>query len=212
MGRLPFTFSRGDVDATLDALVAGLRPSETNPAEIRGLLKMRWPRNVINKLMRLLGDVSFSAHVVEQLHVSAALVSRHHRDYSLDLILSRAINNALSRLMPGPSKTEKELMRVEDALARLAKQNPEKASAQGIFPKGFVGQPCNPAEQCYAGNNLANANLVSPSTIYLGLIRTSGNFAGNAQRRPIRQLVSIVTLSSSMLFTMPPSSTSGGTG
>ena len=49
--RLPFTFSRGDVDANLDALVAGLRPSETNPAEIRGLLKMRWPRNVINKLI-----------------------------------------------------------------------------------------------------------------------------------------------------------------
>ena len=89
--RLPWTLCRGDISENLETLRDGERPEEEVSGKVWDLMRVGYNKNQLTRMIQLLGDVPFSTAVTEQLHASAALVSRHHPDYGLGTLQGRAM-------------------------------------------------------------------------------------------------------------------------
>ena len=84
------------------------------------------------RMLDLLGDSPWVSHVAEQLHASAALVSRHHPDYFLMMLLSRCMLVFVNKMLPRQSQEQKAIGKVRHKLAKVQRRCPEKNGARQI--------------------------------------------------------------------------------
>eukprot|EP00959_Pyramimonas_sp_CCMP1952_P388461 8139981-Pyramimonas_sp.AAC.1 len=66
----------------------------------------------------------------EQMHASAAALMRHHPDYGVETLMSRAFSHTLNRILSRPSGDERALAKQQQKLRRLSRKNPSKISAR----------------------------------------------------------------------------------
>ena len=131
---LPWTLCRGDVISNLRDLHAGPRPA---CCEVSGkawdLLDVGYPIHTVGRMVELLAEVPWTTAVTEQLHASAAVISRFHPEYSLCTLLARAMSLATARLLPTASKVDKVIRKCKAKLKKLSRSCPEKASGRQLF-------------------------------------------------------------------------------
>ena len=88
---LPWSLARGDVTLNLQTLEnTEQSPSEPLTRQIWALLKAGFPLAEMATAVRLWSSVSFTSHLTETMHASAALVKRHHPDYGMATLTNRA--------------------------------------------------------------------------------------------------------------------------
>ena len=74
------------------------------------------------EMVELLADCPWTTAVVEQMHGSAAVVSRHnHPEYTLATMLSRSMALVVSKVLPSSTKLEKEMFKanVNNAILKI---------------------------------------------------------------------------------------------
>ena len=91
IGELPWCLARGDIVANLEALQSNTEPpADPFSQKIWALLVSGYPFGEIQAAVQLWSTASFTSHLTETLHASAALVRRHHPDYSCERLTQRA--------------------------------------------------------------------------------------------------------------------------
>jgi hypothetical protein len=131
--QLPWSLCRGDIADNLDLLKQGDRPADTTSGKLWDLLHIDYNKYQLVRMVELLGDAPWSTYVTEQLHASAALVSRHHPDYGLGTLLSRSLVITARKLLPAESKQQKGIARLQKRVNVLLNKCPEKAGARQRF-------------------------------------------------------------------------------
>jgi hypothetical protein len=132
--RLPWRLCAGGIPVNLQDLQRARRPDERTAGKIYDLLLSGYPMAKVQRMVELMGDSPWATTVVEQLHASAALVSRHHPDYGLRTLLARASLLTAGKLLPGRTALQKQLARKRAQLARLARRRPGRAGGrQALF-------------------------------------------------------------------------------
>ncbi|CAK0861146.1 unnamed protein product [Prorocentrum cordatum] len=130
---LPFSLCRGGVPANLEALAAGARPEERVSGQLYDLMAMGHNRLELVEVVRLIGDVPWASQIAEQLHASAALLSRWHPECELQTLLARSMVHAAAKLLPRPTDLDKEAFELETKIAKLRKKCPEKAGGRQMY-------------------------------------------------------------------------------
>jgi hypothetical protein len=131
---LPWSLCRGDVKANLLHLSSQPKPSHPEIAvKAWDLMKMGYPLHRLCRMVLLLGDAPWSTAVVEQLHGSAAVISRQHPEYGLNTLLTRSMALLASKLLPGPSPEEKKVAKLKAQLDKLERKNPDRTSGRHLF-------------------------------------------------------------------------------
>ena len=103
ISELPWSLAIGDLEANLEALASATVPLTDKVAHLFwGLLQKQYPKQHLLAALKLMSGVSFSSHVTERLHSSAALVRKHHQ-YSHDVLSARAFVHGLRSPHPGTS-------------------------------------------------------------------------------------------------------------
>jgi len=148
--KLPWTLCRGDVKANLIQLGSRPRPSHPEIAvKAWDLLEMGYPLHTLCRMVLLLGETPWSTAVVEQLHGSAACISRLHPEYGLNTLLSRSMALVASKLLPRSNPAEKEVAKRKVELAKLDRRNPHKVGGRQFFFQDLVRL----AKHKYDGSN-----------------------------------------------------------
>jgi hypothetical protein len=130
---LPWRLCAGNVAENLQELAGGPRPEDAVGGKIWDLLRSGYNSSMLRRMVELLADAPWTTTVVEQLHASAALISRHHPDYGLRTLLARAALLTAGKLMPVSTSSEKQLARKRRELGRLRRRQPQKASGRQLF-------------------------------------------------------------------------------
>ena len=131
--QLPFTLCRGDVEQNLRDLHADPRPRNNAAAKLWDLMARGDPMPVLERLVRLIGDVVWVTVVIEQLHAHCALMSRFHPEYGLAMLLARGMLCTMCKLLPSLTKTEKEVAKLTKAKDRLDRKRPRRAGPRQRF-------------------------------------------------------------------------------
>jgi hypothetical protein len=149
--QLPWSLCRGDISSNLQKLKGGSCPENSEVGEkVWHLLQQGYPESTLKSMVTLLADCPWSTQVAEQLRGSAAVVSRFHPDYSLDTLLSRSMVLFVSKILPSPSKSENEVLKIKQALSKVGKKNPSKAGARHLYFRDL----CKVAEAKYEPSRL----------------------------------------------------------
>ena len=78
----PWSLCIGDLSQNLDDLLQQEEmPNEITPQKIWSLGRSGYDRGRLLQALEAMQDLSFTSHLTEKLHASAALVKRHHPDY-----------------------------------------------------------------------------------------------------------------------------------
>lgn len=158
---LPWSLCRGDISWNLEQLKDGSCPEHSDVAsKAWQLLQMGHSRTVLIRMVELLADVPWSTQVAEQLHGSAAVVSRFHPEYSLDTLMCRAMILASAKLLPSPSTCEKRIAKARKGLQQLARRNPAKAGAKQVY----FGDLCKVAADKYEASILPRVRKIVMNT------------------------------------------------
>ena len=75
----------------------------------------------------------FSTAVAEQLHASAALVSRHHPEYGLGTLQGRAMVLTARKLLPVQTKAQKLVAKLEARLQKMDRRVPSELCGRQVF-------------------------------------------------------------------------------
>ena len=86
----------------------------------------------LSRMLDLLGDSPWVSHVAEQLHAAAAMVSRHHPDYFLAMLLSRCMLVFVNKLLPRLTKDQVAVAGIRKKLAKVKRRCPEKLGCRQI--------------------------------------------------------------------------------
>ena len=113
--------------------------------KIWDLLQAEYPRHTLETMVNLLGDVPWTTAVAEQLHGSAAVISRYHPEYSLSMVLSRIMALATSKLLPTLTASEKKLSALTKKLQKARRACPAKAGGRQLY----FGDLCKVAADKY---------------------------------------------------------------
>lgn len=141
-----WSLCRGDIVENLKALAARDRPScEGTLSKIWDLVSMGWPMGELKTMVETLGDSPWTSATTEQLHASAAVLSRFHPEYSLCTLLSRSMALAAARLLPSATKDEKQVESCRTRLKRLLRSCPEKTTGRHLY----FGDLCKAASSRY---------------------------------------------------------------
>ena len=131
--QLPWTLGRGDVNANLDALVAGPKPTQPTALKIWELLKHGHSREPIITGLRLLMDAPWATSATEQAHVMGALVKRLHHELGVKALISRAMVGGFRKVFPKVSKHTTELAKLHQDLVATAAHVPSRVSGRHMF-------------------------------------------------------------------------------
>ena len=108
ISEMPWCLARGDIAANLEALRANTEPPQDPfSRKIWALLVSGYPFYEILAAVELWSSASFTSHLTETLHASAALVRRHHPDSSRERLTQRAFLHIMrfSELVSNPPST-----------------------------------------------------------------------------------------------------------
>eukprot|EP00974_Lingulodinium_polyedra_P026018 2512249-Lingulodinium_polyedra.AAC.1 len=86
--------------------------------------------------------------VTEQQHASVTLVHRHHPDYFLELLLTRAGLHALRRLMPQEDREAKAVRKLEQKPRQQSAKCPQKITGRMVYLKELVEHLQKKARHC----------------------------------------------------------------
>ena len=96
IAELPWCLVRGQIGQNLAALQESSSvPEDSFTRKVWALLKAGYPFLEIEQALHLWSASSFSSHLTETLHASAALVRRHHPEYSPERLVGRAFAHTL---------------------------------------------------------------------------------------------------------------------
>ena len=84
---LPWCLLSGDVQGNINELALAPAPTDGTAYTIWKLLQEGWDRDQLVAAINLMGEVRWSTTVVEQAHGSAAMVHRHHKHYSSEMMV-----------------------------------------------------------------------------------------------------------------------------
>ena len=148
---LPWSLCRGDLVTNLQLLQTAPRPiTSAVGGQIWDLLHLGYPVATLTIMVRLLGECSWGTQVVEQIHASAAVVSRFHPEYALDTLLCRSMMLLASKLLPSQTKKQKAVAKLQKQMTRLARQNPSTGGARQFY----FGELCKVAATTYGQQRL----------------------------------------------------------
>jgi len=134
--QLPWSLCRGDVRANLEALSRGPRPLNRTAAKAWDLMDLGLiPMAILVRMVVLFADTPWTTMVVEQLHGTLAALSRLHPEYELDTLLARTMIMYTMKLLPCPSKVDKEISAVVRKVSRVERRSPGKASGRQQYFK-----------------------------------------------------------------------------
>ena len=74
----------------------------------------------------------------EQQHASVALLHRWHPDYGVEQLLSQALLHQVVRLLPRPSKLDRQITRVIAKYHKTQANNPLRASGSHMLVQALV--------------------------------------------------------------------------
>ena len=140
--KLPFSLCRGSVIDNITQLRDGPKPVEENSGKIWELANRGYPMSEILRVIQLIGDISWSTSIVEQLHASAAVVARLHPELHLEQLLARTTISYINKLLPTPSKAEKVADRLRSRLNNLIHKNPYKAGGRHEYVRDLSDLAC----------------------------------------------------------------------
>ena len=107
-----------DLGENLDELASGGQPQEQVAIQLWFLMQKGYPKHRLVLVLLLIQNLEWSTLTAEQQHATAALLMRHHPDYSLDTLLSRSTTNMIFRVLHSRSDDEKLLGKLQLQLDR----------------------------------------------------------------------------------------------
>ena len=148
---MPWSICRGIIGQHLADLQPKERPSNSQiGGKAWDSLQLGLPSHVLVRMFEVLGDVPWTTRVAEQLHGSAAVVSRFHPEYELDTLLSRSQLLTLAKLLPKPTAKQHKVIKIRMALSKVSRKNPDKACSRQLY----FGDLCKVAATKYATDKL----------------------------------------------------------
>ena len=136
----PWCLGYGDQTSKLSDLKAGPQPEEPVTAKIWQLLHLGFNDLQLKRGLDLLMDCPWGTATVERQHASATLVKKHHPEYGLESLVSRAFFHTLRLCLPGQSPEEKHLAAQQRKLERLVQQNPQRITGRHVFVKDLMSE------------------------------------------------------------------------
>ena len=138
--KLPWSLCRGDIKENLDDLKSwGEAPDEPFSHNLWHLLQNdRFPEKQLVMVVELFGECPWSSMPAEQQHASVAQLHRWHPEYQLHQLLARSLVHQTVRLLPHPSKLEKQLARLSRKVERVQAKSAEKASPSHLMVKALI--------------------------------------------------------------------------
>ena len=127
---LPWSLASGDVARNLELLKNQPEPDEMNTYKIWCLLQIDWNRHELQSAVLLLLELCWWTLPAEQQHASLASLKRHHPDYGMSTLKSRATILQVNRVLPRTSPKEHALEKLEAKFERLKRKVPERAGAK----------------------------------------------------------------------------------
>ena len=148
----PWHLACGDVIANLLRFAQGDEPVEPTANKIYKLLKMGFPVEHLALGVNLLGQVGWSGKVVEQGHVAAAMIMRHHKNYSSSTMQARS---CLLQALPlfAIDVGEKRIERLQTRLERLSRKQPQRITGRHMLMKRSAEQVTAWQEQGHSFNS-----------------------------------------------------------
>ena len=106
-------------------MARGKRPVDPSSAKLYDLVNGIFSLRQCAGLVRCYGHAPQTAMVSGQIHGSTSAIKRHHPEYFLDTLLCRTGVSIGARLLPNPSKAEKEFVKVGKQLSRVDRRKPD---------------------------------------------------------------------------------------
>ena len=107
--------ARGDVDCSTD----------TRLQQIKRALDGGEPQEHVVDMLELMMDTPFVSTMVEEGHASAAVLRRHHSDYSEESLRCRALLHQ-QRALFRPCLLERQIKKNEEQLSKLRAKRPDR--------------------------------------------------------------------------------------
>eukprot|EP00974_Lingulodinium_polyedra_P070808 6854475-Lingulodinium_polyedra.AAC.1 len=80
-----------------------------------------------------MAEVRFSTTVLEQGHGSAAMVHRHHKDYSSETLVKRAMLHMCRQLIPKAQEDYSVFDKIQAQISAIKMRKPSRVSGRQIF-------------------------------------------------------------------------------
>ena len=136
---LPWRLCRGNVQANIKELLALKDPPEDPvSSNLWHLGKDNYPKLQLQQVVELLAECPWSSMPAEQQHASVALLHRWHQEYGAEQLLSRALLHQVVRLLPRPSKLDRQITRVIAKYHKTQAKNPLRASGSHMLVQALV--------------------------------------------------------------------------
>jgi hypothetical protein len=133
VGSFPWKLVSGDIVANLQALASSDEPiRDSCTHKIRTLLGLGYSMDKLVEGAALLREAQWSTTVVEQAHGSAAVMHRHHPDYSDEMLATRSTLHQCRALFQSDLEASKEGAR-QARLQALRSKNPYRVSGRHAF-------------------------------------------------------------------------------
>ena len=131
--REPLSLTQGDIAENVRQLMlrAG-EPSDATTRKLKRLLEAGEPQGHIVDALVLLRDAPCSSALVEEGHAAGSVLKKHHEGYGEAALRARALVHQM-RALGRPSKGEKKLRAIDDKLAKLDSQKPERVHSRQTF-------------------------------------------------------------------------------
>jgi hypothetical protein len=139
---LPWTLARAQEGAlrAVQALVEDdEQPQERIAAQLWFLGRNGYPLQQLAGVVELLGQCNWTTRVTEQQHGPLASFHRHHPDYGLQTLCTRATLLQFHRLLQKPSEEEKKLQALTKCIQKCLRAVPGRVSGRHVYLKDLMG-------------------------------------------------------------------------
>ena len=137
--KLPWKLCRGDIAANIQEIIdMATPPDEPVSNNIWELSRKDFPVSQLTMVVDLLGECPWSSLPAEQQHASVSLLHRHHPDYGLEQLVSRALLHQAVRLLPHPSKIEKKIAMCIRKLQKIDDRVPDRVTGSHMLVHALV--------------------------------------------------------------------------
>jgi hypothetical protein len=109
------------------------QPQEPVAAQLWLLARHGYPTGQLLQVLELLSQISWSTIITEQQHGSLAAIHRHHPDYGMRTLATRATLLQLRKLLPAFSADERRLELLKQRISKTLRAVPERMSARNLY-------------------------------------------------------------------------------
>ena len=133
VSRPPFALAIGDIAANLDTLALSVQvPQDDVSMKLHTLMRLGHNRRELIATVRLVKDISFTTVGAEQGHGSLAVIHKHHKDYSNEMLSQRALIHTVRALFH-VSLDYLRIQRLKKRLSSLRRRVPERVTGRHIY-------------------------------------------------------------------------------